>query len=93
MWAAPQGRRSASGDASGDVFHDLPLLARLGLDRGRRLAGATAAVVGAAAFAGGWLAEGDPGSGLVRGAFEAAALLLCYSVLAGPLALRRASDA
>jgi hypothetical protein len=29
----------------------------------------------------------------VRGGFEAVALLGCYVVLAGPLALRRASDA
>jgi hypothetical protein len=84
---------AAPGDASGDVFDDLPLLARLGLDRGGRLAGATAAFVGAVGFTGGWVAEGDPGSGLVRGGFEAVALLGCYVVLAGPLALRRASDA
>jgi hypothetical protein len=84
---------AAPGEASGDVFDDLPLLARLGLDRGRRLLAATTLIVGAVAFSGGWVAEGDPGSGLVRGGFEAIALLLCYAVLAGPLALRRSTPA
>jgi hypothetical protein len=38
---------------------------------------------------GGWYAEGDPGSGLVRGAFEAVALLACFAVLGRTLGLRR----
>jgi hypothetical protein len=48
-----------------------------------------AVLVGALGFAGGWAAEGDPGSGLVRGAFEAVALLACFAVLGRRLALRR----
>jgi hypothetical protein len=48
-----------------------------------------ALLVGALGFAGGWVAEGDPGSGLVRGAFEAAAVVACFAVLGRRLALRR----
>ena len=86
--ARPQ---AAEAGAGGDVFDDLPLLARLRLDRGVRLVAATTVLVGAGAFAGGWLEEGDPGSGLVRGAFEAVLVLACYAVLAGPLGLRRST--
>ena len=88
--ARPQ---AAPGENAGDVFDDLPVLARLGLADGTRLAAATAAAVFAAGFLGGWAVEGDPGSGLVRGGFEAVALLAGYALLAGPLALRRASAA
>ncbi len=47
-----------------------------------------ALLVGALGFAGGWVAEGDPGSGLVRGAFEAFAVLACFAALGRRLALR-----
>jgi hypothetical protein len=48
-----------------------------------------ALLVGALGFAGGWVAEGDPASGLVRGAFEALAVLACFAALGRRLALRR----
>jgi hypothetical protein len=48
-----------------------------------------AVLVGTLGFVGGWAAEGDPGSGLVRGAFEAVALLACFAALGRRLALRR----
>jgi len=85
--------RPSPGERAGDVFDDLPMLARLGLERGARLAAATATAVFAAGLLGGWAVEGDPGSGLVRGGFEAVALLACYALFAGPLGLRRASAA
>ncbi len=47
-------------------------------------------VVCSAVFAVGWFAEGDPGSGIARAVFEAAALLGCFGLLRRPLAL--ASD-
>ena len=40
---------------------------------------------------GGWYAEGDPGSGLVRGGFEAVALLICFAALGRTLGLRRSN--
>ena len=48
-----------------------------------------ALLVGALGFAGGWVAEGDPGSGLVRGAFEATAVVACFAAFGRRLALRR----
>ena len=48
-----------------------------------------AASVGLLGFAAGWYAEGDPGSGVVRGGFEAVALLVCFAALGRTLGLRR----
>jgi hypothetical protein len=77
----PQAR---SGGVAGDVFDDL----------GFRMepwsfAVLFAAVVGLVGFAGGWVAEGDPGSGVVRGAFEGIAVLGCFAFFGRRLALRR----
>lgn len=81
-----------------DVFDDfapvfgLPPIRRLGLaDHPWRFALLVAAAVGCAGFALGWLAEGDPGSGLVRGAFEAIALVICFAALGRTLGLRRSN--
>jgi hypothetical protein len=49
----------------------------------------SAGLIGVLGFAGGWVAEGDPGSGIVRGGFEAVAVLTCFAVLGRRLALRR----
>jgi hypothetical protein len=82
--------------AAGDVFDDLGPVARIGVVRRLelpehpwRLAWLSALVVGVAAFALGWYAEGDPGSGLVRGVFEAVVLLICFAALGRTLGLRR----
>jgi hypothetical protein len=48
-----------------------------------------AGVVGLGGSLLGVYAEGDPGSGLVRGAFEAVALLICFAALGRSLGLRR----
>jgi hypothetical protein len=45
----------------------------------RRLAAVLARLIGAGAFAAGWALEGDPGSGVVRGGFEVAAVLVCFA--------------
>lgn len=79
--AAPRG---APGGPPGDVFDDL----------GFRMdpwpfAVLFAALIGVAGFAGGWVVEGDPGSGIVRGGFEAIAVLGCFALLGRRLALRR----
>jgi hypothetical protein len=76
--------QAVPGGAPGDVFDDL----------GIRMdpwpfALLFASLVGALAFAAGWVAEGDPGSGLVRGAFEGIAVLACFVALGRRLALRR----
>ena len=76
--------QAPAGDPPGDVFDEL----------GFRMdpwpfAVLFALLVGALGFIGGWVAEGDPGSGLVRGAFEAAAVLACFAALGRRLALRR----
>src|SRR5262249_20354584 len=71
----------AAGDgAASDVFEDLGPLFRFGPVRSLelpehpwRFALVSAAVVFAVGIAGGWYAEGDPGSGIFRGAFEAIA--------------------
>lgn len=75
--------RAPAGDPPGDVLDEL----------GFRMdpwpfAVLFALLVGALGFIGGWVAEGDPGSGMVRGAFEAAAVLACFAVLGRRLALR-----
>lgn len=79
--AEPQ---AIDGGAAGDVFDDL----------GFRVdpwafALLFAALIGLLGFAGGWVAEGDPGSGFVRGGFEAVAVLACFTLLGRRLALRR----
>jgi hypothetical protein len=78
------------------VFDDLAPLLRLGPLRQLhlpehpwRFAVMWAVAVGGVGFAGGWYVEGDPGSGLVRGVFEALALLVCFAVLGRILGLRR----
>ena len=48
-----------------------------------------AVLVGAAAFAAGWMLEGDPGSGAVRGGFEAATALVCFAGLRRVLVLAK----
>jgi hypothetical protein len=81
---------------AGDIFLDLEPVFRLGplrrLDLRShpwRFATLSAAAVGLLGFLGGWYAEGDPGSGIVRGALEALALLVCFAVLGRILGLRR----
>lgn len=85
---------AAPGGEAGDVFDDLrpilslPPLRHLGLDgHPGRLALACATAVGAAVLLAGWLAEGDPGSGIVRVGFEVSALLGCWALLRRPLGL------
>ena len=46
-------------------------------------------LIGVLGFAGGWVVEGDPGSGVARGGFEAVAVLICFATLGRRLALRR----
>jgi hypothetical protein len=82
--SSASGPQAVAEGAAGDVFDDV----------GFRMdpwpfAVVFALLVGALGFAGGWVAEGDPGSGLVRGAFEAAAVVACFAVLGRRLALRR----
>jgi hypothetical protein len=93
--------RSASpvapgGGSAGDVFDDLaPLfefepVRRLYLPAHPwRFAALSAVAVALVGIAGGWYAEGDPGSGIVRGGFEAVALLICFAVLGRTLGLRQ----
>jgi hypothetical protein len=85
------------GGPAGDVFDDLAPVFRIELLRRLELPGhpwrfafISAAAVGVAGFAGGFYAEGDPGSGLVRGGFEALALLGCFALFGRALGLRRA---
>ena len=91
-YAAPGGR-------AGDVFDDLGPLFRLGplrrLDLARhpwRFALLSGAAAGCAVFGLGWYAEGDPGSGLVRGVFEAVALVGCFVLFGRRLGLRRSES-
>lgn len=84
------------GGGEGDVFDDLaPVFSNATVRRldlpahPWRFAALTAASVGLAGCAAGWYAEGDPGSGLVRGGFEAIALLACFALLGRVLGLRR----
>jgi hypothetical protein len=79
---------------AGDVFDDLAPVFRLRplrLFPGHpwRFACLFAASVGLIAFALGWTAEGDAGSGVVRGGFEGLAVLMCFAALGRRLALRR----
>jgi len=88
--AAPQ----APAGPAGDVFDDLAPVFRLRALRPLpghpwRFALLFAACVGLVGFALGWTAEGDPGSGVFRGAFEALAVLICFTALGRRLALRR----
>lgn len=87
---------AAPGGAPGDIFDDLGPVARIGVVRRLelpehpwRFAGLSSLAVGVAAFALGWYAEGDPGSGLVRSMFEAVVLLICFAALGRTLGLRR----
>jgi len=76
--------RAPSGGAPDDVFDDLGFRME-----SWHFAMLCAVAVGVLGFAGGWIVEGDPGSGIVRGGFEGVAVLACYAVLGRPLALRR----
>jgi hypothetical protein len=78
-------RPAAPGEA-GDLYADLPLLPRL---TPWRLAGAVAALLGLVVTAAA-AAQGDPFDGLPNGMAEAAAVLIGFAVLAGPLGLRPA---
>ena len=86
-----------AGGTAGDVFYDLaPVLERveplrrLGLPgHPWRFALLVAGTVGLASFAVGWVGEGTPGDGLVRGIAEAAAVLVCFALLGRALGLRR----
>jgi hypothetical protein len=87
---------AAPGGPAGSVFDDLAIVfasepvARLRLPEHPWLFATICAVgVGGAAFLAGWYAEGDPGSGLVRGGFEAIALVVCFAGLGRLLGLRR----
>jgi hypothetical protein len=90
------GPEATRGDEPGDVFDDFAPLFRV--DAVRRLGlpehpwRFAFLCAGAAGVAGGLLgtyAEGDPGSGLLRGGFEALALLVCFALLGGFLGLQR----
>jgi hypothetical protein len=94
--AAPE---AAPGGRANDVFDDLapvfglPPVRRLELpDHPWRFAILCASAVFVLGLAGGWYAEGDPGSGLVRGGFEAIALLASFAVLGRTLGLRRTKE-
>jgi HAAS domain-containing protein len=76
--------QAAAGGSAGDVFDDLGF--RMEPWRFAMLFAAFIAFLG---FAGGWVVEGDPGSGIVRGGFEGVAVLACFVVLGRRLALRR----
>jgi hypothetical protein len=89
---------AAPGGPAGDVFDDLGPVLRIGPLRRLRLeahpwrfAVISAVAVGLLGVAGGWYAEGDPGSGIVRGAFEAIALVICFAALGKALGLRRSN--
>jgi hypothetical protein len=76
--------RAVAAGAAGDLFDDLGF--RMDPWRFALLFASAIALLG---LAGGWVAEGDPGSGLVRGAFEGVAVLACFAALGRRLALRR----
>jgi len=87
--AAPGGPVGSMFDDLGILFRSEPV-ARLRLPEHPWLfATICSAGVGGAAFLAGWYAEGDPGSGLVRGGFEALVLLVCFAGLGRLLGLRR----
>lgn len=80
--------------SAGDVFDDLSPVFQLPPLRPLsghpwRFALLFAACVGLSAFAVGWVAEGDQGSGIIRGGFEMVAVLICFAGLGRRLALRR----
>jgi len=97
---ARAGRPTASSEGvADDVFDDLaPVfdwtpVRRLELPlHPWRFALVCAAGVFVVGMAGGWYSESDPASGIVRGAFEAVALLACFALLGRPLGLRRSLD-
>ena len=76
--------RAFGGGAAGDLFDDLGF--RMDPWRFAFLFAAAVAFLG---FAGGWVAEGDPGGGLVWATFEGAGVLACFAALGRRLALRR----
>jgi hypothetical protein len=88
--AGPQAPPGPAGDLFDDVapvFQLRPLRAFPG--HPWRFALLFAASVSLFGFALGWTAEGDPGSGIARGAFEGLAVLICFAALGRRLALRR----
>jgi hypothetical protein len=87
---------ASPGGRAGDVFDDftslfaLASIRRLALpEHPWRFAALAAAAMGVAATAVGWHAEGDPVAGIVRGAFEAGAVLICFALLGRLLGLRQ----
>jgi hypothetical protein len=82
--ARSAGPASFEGGPPGDVFDDLGFR----IDPWR-FAGLVAGTVGVLGFAQGWYAEGDPGTGLIHGGFEAIAVVACFAALGRRLALRR----
>jgi hypothetical protein len=83
---------------AGDVFDDLaPVLRRTPIgrldlaDHPWPFALLCGAVIGGLAFAAGWYAEGDPGSGLLRGGFEVISFVICFAALGRKLGLRRSN--
>lgn len=90
--------RSAEPEATpgpaGDVFDDFAPIFRLGPlqslpDHPWLFAVLFAAAIALPASAVGWVDEGDPSSGIVRGLFEGVAVLACFAALGRRLALRR----
>jgi hypothetical protein len=91
--ARARGPEAVPGPAD-DVFDDFAPVFRLGPLRGLprhpwRFALLFAVGIGLVGFGLGWTVEGDPGSGIFRGAFEGLAVLVCFAALGRPLALRR----
>ena len=88
------GRPQAVPGPGGDVFEDFAPLFRFrplgALTAHPWLFAALFALgVALAGFVLGWVAEGDPGSGIVRGGFEGVAVLVCFAALGRRLALRQ----
>ena len=75
--------QAVAGGPAGDVFDDLGF--RIDPWRFALLFAAAVAVAG---FVAGWVAEGDPGSAVVRAGFEGVAVIACFAVLGRRLALR-----
>ena len=89
---APEGGAGDVFDDFAPVFRWTPVRRLELAEHPWRLALLCAAAVFALSLAGGWYAEGDPGSGLVRGGFEAVALVVCFALLGRRLGLRRSRD-
>ncbi len=87
--STPEGGAADVFDDLGPVFRWAPVR-RLELpEHPWRFALLCAAGVFVLGLVGGWYGEGDPGSGIVRGVFEALALLACFALLGRRLGLRR----